>query len=208
MSTRQAPLGAVGNLRFTRAGVYAEYLVSGLPFVFLSKGWQNTVAAEHAELWRNLPSGASLSGLTVPVPARNLTRRMLFAHHDLDPATATPDSIPATVSPWSRHCRTWEPAVSGHRPRRRIYWLSIPLDYGLRGQTSTGTWQQMRNAVIGRDKDTELVASRLPRACRADGRHVAERVLRQTGWGRADLVALELLREPRGVAAPAAQPTL
>ena len=107
MSTRQAPLGAVGNLRFTRAGVYAEYLVSGLPFVFLSKQWQNTVAAEHAELWRNLPSGASLSGLTVPVPARNLTRRMLFAHHDLDPATATPDSIPATVSPWSRHCRTW-----------------------------------------------------------------------------------------------------
>ena len=155
MSTRQAPLGAVGNLRFTRAGVYAEYLVSGLPFVFLSKEWQNTVAAEHAELWRNLPSGASLSGLTVPVPARNLTRRMLFAHHDLDPATATPDSIPATVSPWSRHCRTWEPAVSRHRPRRRIYWLSIPLDYGLQGQTTTGTWQQMLNAVIGRDKDTE-----------------------------------------------------
>ena len=46
-----------GNLRFTRAGVYAEYLVSGLPFVFLSEEWQNTVAAEHAELWRTCRRG-------------------------------------------------------------------------------------------------------------------------------------------------------
>ena len=87
--------------------------------------------------------------------------------------------------------------MSGHRPRRRIYWLSIPLDYGLQGQTTTGTWRQMLDAVIGRDKDTESSLSALPRACGADGRHVAERVFRQTGWGRADLVALELLRQPR-----------
>ena len=154
MPTVQAPLGAVGNLRFTRAGVYAEYLVSGLPFVFLSRRWQNTVAAEHAELLRNLPSGPSLSGLTVPVPPRNLTRRMLFTHPDLDPATANPDNIAATVRPWSRHCRTWEAAVTRHRPRRRIYWLSIPLDYGLQGQTTTGTWHQMLDVARGRDKDT------------------------------------------------------
>ena len=31
-----APLAAVGNLRFTAHGVYADYLVSGLPFVFLA----------------------------------------------------------------------------------------------------------------------------------------------------------------------------
>jgi hypothetical protein len=78
-----APLRAVGNLRLTRTGVYAEYLLSGLPFIFLSKEWQNMVAAEHAELWRTLPSGATISGLTVPVPARTVIRKMLYAHPDL-----------------------------------------------------------------------------------------------------------------------------
>jgi len=50
MLASQVPLGVIGNLRFTRAGVYAEYLMSGLPFIFLSQHWQDTVAAEHAEL--------------------------------------------------------------------------------------------------------------------------------------------------------------
>ena len=96
------PLGAVGNLRFTAAGVYADYLLSGLPFIFLSEDWQNSVAAEHAELWRSLPSGSSLSGLTVPVPARNLTRRMLYTHHDLRPRDVRPrTAFPPTVSPWA-----------------------------------------------------------------------------------------------------------
>ena len=81
-----APLAAVGNLRFTARGVYADYLVSGLPFIFLAKDWQDKVAAAHAELLRTLPSGAMLSGLTTPVATRNITRRMLHAHPDLQPA--------------------------------------------------------------------------------------------------------------------------
>ena len=103
----------MGNLRFTSSGVYADYLLSGLPFIFLSKEWQETVAAEHAELWRTLPSGASISGLTVPVPARNVVRRMLFTHHDLRVApTPARTAIPATVRPWVQHCRTWEPTIT------------------------------------------------------------------------------------------------
>ena len=43
-------------------GVYADYLLSGQPFIFLSEEWRDRVAAEHAELWRALPSGSSISG--------------------------------------------------------------------------------------------------------------------------------------------------
>jgi hypothetical protein len=124
-----APLGAVGNLRFTPTGVYADYLMSGLPFIFLSEHLQHSVGAEHAELWRALPSGASISGLTVPVPARSVTRRMLYAHPDLhDTATSAAPQIPAAARAWIRHCRTWDPVLAGHHPRRRVYWLSLPLD--------------------------------------------------------------------------------
>ena len=75
-----APQLVVGNLRLTASGVYADYLLSGQPFIFLSEEWQNTVAADHAELWRALPSGSSVSGLTVPVSRRETARRMLHAH--------------------------------------------------------------------------------------------------------------------------------
>ena len=58
-----APQLVVGNLRLTATGVFAEYLLSGVPFIFLSEEWQNTAAADHGELWRALPSGSSVSGL-------------------------------------------------------------------------------------------------------------------------------------------------
>ena len=71
MPSSLAPLGAVGNLRFTPTGVYAEYLMSGLPFIFLSEHVQHGVAAQHAELWRALPSGAA---------AAPMSRRSGWAH--------------------------------------------------------------------------------------------------------------------------------
>ena len=84
----EAPTAAIGNLRFTSGGVYADYLVSGLPFIFLPKESQDWVADVHADLLRTLPSGALLSGLTAPVATRNITRRMIYAHPDLHPDTA------------------------------------------------------------------------------------------------------------------------
>jgi len=150
MLASQVPLGVIGNLRFTPAGVYAEYLMSGLPFIFLSQHWQDTVAAEHAELLRALPSGASISGLTVPVPARAITRRMLHAHPDLGGAEA----LPAAARAWIAHCRVWEPRLAGHRPRRRIFWLSVPLDYGPAGHTSAGAWRRLLDVVRGADNDS------------------------------------------------------
>jgi hypothetical protein len=144
------PLGAVGNLRLTSSGVYAEYLLSGLPFVFLSGECQNIVAAEHAELWRTLPSGASISGLTVPVPTRSVVRKMLYAHPDLRDGGA----ITEAADPWMRHCRMWEPTLARHAPRRRIYWLSLPLDFGPSGQTLAGGWRRLLGVVLGRDRDS------------------------------------------------------
>ena len=150
-----APLAAVGNLRFTARGVYADYLVSGLPFIFLAKDWQDNVAAAHAELLRTLPSGATLTGLTAPVATRNIIRRMLYAHPDLHPDNGFESTrIPAQARTWIGHCRMWEAAVARSGARRRIHWLSLPLDYGPGGRTATSTWRHTLEAIIGRDNDT------------------------------------------------------
>jgi hypothetical protein len=133
-----APLLVVGNVRLTAAGAYADYLLSGVPFIFLSEEWQNTVAADHADLWRALPSGSSISGLTAPVPVRGVARRMLSTH-------------PSLRAAWVRHCRMWEPTIAAHRPRRRIFWLSIPLDSA---DGSMATWRHVLDTVVGRDKDS------------------------------------------------------
>jgi hypothetical protein len=144
------PRAAVGNLRFTDTGVYAEYLLSGLPFLFMAKDAQDRVADVHAELLRALPSGAMLSGLTTEVSTRTIGRRMLFAHPDLHPG-AVAAGLPDHTHDWVAHCRTWEPALAGSR--RRIYWLSLPLDYGVRGATVSGVWARRLSSVIGQDQD-------------------------------------------------------
>jgi hypothetical protein len=155
------PRGAVGNLRFTDTGVYADYLLSGLPFIFMAKDAQDRVAGVHAELLRALPSGAMLSGLTTDVSTRNIARRMLFAHPDLHPAqVGAGAALPAHTRDWVAHCRTWEAALGRRGSRRRIYWLSLPLDYGLSGATATGAWQRRLNSIVGRDKDSEASLNR------------------------------------------------
>src|SRR6185295_14739600 len=101
-----APELVVGNLRLSATGVYAEYLLSGVPFIFLSEEWQNTAAADHAEFWRTVPSGTSVSGLTVPIPGREVARRMLHAHPGL-----RSDAGDSGAAAWVRHCRMWQPAI-------------------------------------------------------------------------------------------------
>ena len=138
-----APELVVGNLRLTANGVYAEYLLSGVPFIFLSEEWQNTAAADHAEFWRTLPSGSSVSGLTVPISGREVARRMLHAQPGL-----RSDAGESGAAAWVRHCRMWQPAIAAHRPRRRLYWLSIPVE-GERGRTY--------ETLVGRDRETTAV---------------------------------------------------
>ena len=150
------PTAAVGNLRFTRNGVYADYLLSGLPFIFLSRESQDRVADVHAELLRALPSGALLSGLTAPVTVRTTSRRMIYAHPDLHPETAGADApLPVDTERWVQHCRRWAPALGRGESRRRIHWLSLPLEYGLAGATTAGGWQRRWEALRGHDKDSD-----------------------------------------------------
>jgi hypothetical protein len=150
-----APTGVVGNLRFTATGVYAEYLLSGLPFIFARKEIQDQAADVHADLLRALPSGALLAGLTAPVADRNVSRRMLYAHPDLDPNLGIADAAmaPATRD-WVRHCQLWSAALAQRGHRRRIFWLSLPLDYGPAGATATGRWQRRVGTAVGRDADS------------------------------------------------------
>jgi hypothetical protein len=152
----EAPTGAVGNLLLTPSGVYAQYLLSGMPFIFARRDVQNQVADVHADLLRALPSGALLEGLTAPVAMRNVTRRMIFAHPDLHPDNAVAGQpLPPGTQDWVEHCRLWTPALQRRGHRRRAFWLSLPLDYGERGATSGGAWQRRLESIRGRDNDTE-----------------------------------------------------
>lgn len=153
----EAPRAVIGNLRFTDGGVYAEYLLSGRPFIFLPEHEQNQVADIHADLLRSLPSGAMLSKLTAPVSNRSTMRRMIYAHPDLHPDTATirGDAMPAHTERWVRHCQQWQAALQASNARKPVYWLALPLDYGLSGKTAVGAWQRRLNAVVGRDKDSD-----------------------------------------------------
>jgi hypothetical protein len=156
LTATESPRAAIGNLRFTGNGVYAEYLVSGLPFIFLPKEAQDQVADVHADLLRALPSGAMLDALSAPVATRNVTRRMIYAHPDLHPDNALEgDPMPAHTDAWVQHCRRWEPALHRRGHRRRIFWLKLPLDYGSAGATTSGGWQRRLDSVIGRDKDSD-----------------------------------------------------
>lgn len=152
----EAPKGAIGNLRFTANGVYAEYLVSGMPFIFQRKEVQNQVADVHADLLRALPSGVLWEGLSAPVAIRNITRRMIFAHPDLHPDNVIPgEPMPDTAQEWVEHCRLWTPALQRRGHRRRVFFLSLPLDYGQAGTTAGGAWQRRLDSIIGRDKDSD-----------------------------------------------------
>lgn len=135
-----SPRKVIGNLRFTDGGVYAEYLLTGLGFTFESATHQDLVSAEHAELWRTLPSGASLSGLTAPIPVASVAARMLATH---------PEPHSEQCDRWIGYCRAWEPVIAAHSPRRRIYWLSLPLDYGADGRTRTNTTRATLAGVAG-----------------------------------------------------------
>ena len=136
--------------------MYAEYLLSGRPFIFLPKETQDQVADVHADLYRALPSGAILSKLTAPVATRSITRRMIFAHPDLHPETAAPgDPMPAHTERWVQHCQRWAPALDRRRFRKPLYWLHLPLDYGQEGATAAGGWQRRLDSIIGRDKDSD-----------------------------------------------------
>ncbi|EKN3842338.1 hypothetical protein NUF42_004062, partial [Yersinia enterocolitica] len=60
------PHTVIGNLSFTRHGVYAHYLLSGLPYYLQSTKRRTGVADRHQTLAREIPAGTWIYGLSVP----------------------------------------------------------------------------------------------------------------------------------------------
>jgi hypothetical protein len=134
------PHRVVGNLRFTPAGVYADYLLTGLRYTLQPTTRKTAAADRHRSLVRELPSGSWLYGLSAPQDRRQLLRAMLAGHRD------NPD--------WITTCRQLEPVLAAEAPRTRIYWLSIPVDAGRGGHTPTGQLAKLRDWLAGRDTDS------------------------------------------------------
>ena len=127
------PRQVVTNLRFTRSGVYADYLLDGLPVTMRPLQAHERAAQLIRNFGRNLPSGSMLSGLLVPADQNQILRRMVGPH--------------AARRAWVAQCRLWEPRIAqpsqaittGYTgPLQRRYWLTIPVDAGRAGRPGRG----------------------------------------------------------------------
>ena len=135
------PHTIIGNLSFTAHGVYAHYLLSGLPYYLQSTKRRIDVADRHQTLSREIPAGTWAFGLSVPQNQRQLVRAMLHGHRD--------------KPRWVNACRQMAPVIAHQNPRTRIYWLAMPVDAGHAGHSPVGQVTKLRDWVIGRDKDSD-----------------------------------------------------
>ncbi|OBJ77082.1 hypothetical protein A9W97_06805 [Mycobacterium gordonae] len=135
------PHTVIGNLSFTRHGVYAHYLLSGLPYYLQSTKRRTGVADRHQTLAREIPAGTWIYGLSVPQSQRQLLRAMLAGHRD--------------KQQWINSCRQMAPVLAEQHPRTRIFWLAIPVDAGRAGHSPVGQAAKLRDWAIGRDKDSQ-----------------------------------------------------
>jgi AAA-like domain len=135
------PNAVVGNLRFTRGGVYAEFMLSGQPGGMLPFSRKRKIAEAHRPLVRQLPAGMILSGLLAPIDPRTLIRRMVSGYEDR--------------AAWVREVRDWEPYLGIEPFYERVFWLTVPVDSGLAGRTEAGRLTKTWGVLVGRDPDDE-----------------------------------------------------
>jgi hypothetical protein len=144
------PLAVIGNLRFTRGGVYADYLIDGLPLVLRPLRTHERGSRWYRNLARALPSGWSLAGLLDTTDPDRLMRNMVgnYSHQ----------------RGWVEHCRLWEPmfnpgVADPSEPvfleERRRGWLTFPVDSGRAGRSAAGTAARAKDWLAGRDVDSE-----------------------------------------------------
>jgi hypothetical protein len=135
------PDTTIGNLSFTAHGVYAHYLLGGLPYYLQSTKRRIGVADRHQAFARAIPAGTWLYGLCVPQNQHQLLRAMLHGHRH------RPE--------WIAACRRMQPILARQHPRTRVYWLAMPVDAGRAGHSPVGQAAKLRDWVIGRDKDSD-----------------------------------------------------
>lgn len=143
------PQRVEGNLVFTKGGVYAEFLLDGLPVLMRSHDVHDRAAKLTRNLGRYLPSGSLVRGLLVAEDTNVILRNMVGSHAD------KPD--------WVTQCRHWEPIIAkpaksnttGYTgPVRARFWLTVPVDAGTAGRTPLGQGKRVWDWVSGRDKDS------------------------------------------------------
>lgn len=148
--TLDPPERVDGNIVFTKGGVYAEYLLDGLPVLMQAYNVHDRAAKLTRSLGRYLPSGSIVRGLLVAEDQEAIGRAMLGSH--------------ANKRAWVRQCRQWEKTIAkpskavskGYTgPVRARFWLTVPVDAGVQGRTALGQGKRVLDWISGRDKDSD-----------------------------------------------------
>lgn len=104
------------NLRWTRTGtVWADWILTGLPYGLRPTKDKRSVRALHQALFRALPGESLLLGLCSGLDPAAVVEKMLTG---VDLA-ASPD--------WVAECEATLESLDLIGPGQRIYWLSVPL---------------------------------------------------------------------------------
>jgi AAA domain-containing protein len=135
------PDAVIGNLRFTKGGVYAEFVLTGQPGGMLPYSQKRKIAESHRPLVRQLPAGMIFSGLLAPLDSRTLIRRMLSGYENR--------------AAWVSEVRDWEQHLQIEPFYERVFWLTVPVDSGLAGRTEAGRLTKTWGVLVGRDADDD-----------------------------------------------------
>ncbi|MBU8813193.1 MULTISPECIES: ATP-binding protein [Mycobacteriaceae] len=135
------PDDVIGHLEFTKHGVYANYLVSGLRYYLQPTKHRLGAAERHRNMAREVPAGAWIYSMSVPQSQRQLLRAMLHGHRD------KPE--------WIATCQGLRGQLAQKNPRTRLYWLRFPVDAGREGHTPLGQATKLKDWLAGRDKDSD-----------------------------------------------------
>lgn len=105
-----------GNLRWTRSGrVWADWLLSPIPYGYRPKKDKDVVRTLHRGLLRALPGESLLMGLCVGLDPSAIVERMMGGVDMAD----HPD--------WAAECAATLDTLDALGPGERVYWLSVPL---------------------------------------------------------------------------------
>ena len=185
------PASIIGNLSFTGHGVYAHYLISGLPY-YLQSTKHRIGVADPTKPWpAKYPPAHGHSVCGAP-NQRQLLRAML--------------PRPPRQTPWVDACRQMAPVIAERNPRTRIYWLAMPVDAGRAGHSPAGQATKVKR-LAGRPRQRlRQLPGRLP-ATRPRHHHLPTRGIRApTRQRRHARLVLAPQRLARSIHQPTAAP--
>ncbi len=105
-----------GNLRWTRAGtVWADWILTGIPYGLRPVKDKQTVRALHTGLFRALPGESLLLGIRSGLDPAAIVAKML-------------DGVDLDQCPeWVAECEATLDSLDQIGPGQRVFWLSVPL---------------------------------------------------------------------------------